>query len=170
MVRGVPEGSPLSPTLFNMYIDILAEAVLAGAENELDNPANFFADDVVLMSRAPDGMQRMLDVCSQWAYAAGLKWGVSKCSALTTQNAELPPLILAGEVLKYAQSADYLGVRISARGVTLEKGNNADQEPTSCRPPAPKVREPTTKTVLPIAGTPGLDLRGTSNPLDAGSK
>lgn len=101
MVRGVPEGSPASPTSFNAYIDELAEAVIATSDGTLSNPANFFADDVVLMSRTREDMQDMLDTCTNWTARAGLKWSVRKCAAIAVEGIDRFPLWLAGEHLQF---------------------------------------------------------------------
>lgn len=65
--RGVPEGSPLSPAIFNLYIDSLA-ARLRSVPNTVSRfYGNCYADDVLLLARDNDGLQELLDVYSQWA-------------------------------------------------------------------------------------------------------
>lgn len=91
---------------FNIYVDPMASAIMEIASDDLDNHANFFADDVILMPQAAQCMQD--------------KWSVAKCTTIVDSSVDLLPLILAGEVMKYAPYADYLGVRICARGVTFE--------------------------------------------------
>lgn len=87
MRRGVPEGSPLSPSLFNVYIDRLAYEVEAVVSRRWINPMNLFADDVVLMAPSSAQMQALLSVCGNWAAVNGLEWGVAKCHALAAQGA-----------------------------------------------------------------------------------
>lgn len=50
MERGVPEGLPLSPCLFNVFIDALAVEVLLAVGGRWRNPLNLVADDIVVMA------------------------------------------------------------------------------------------------------------------------
>lgn len=79
--RGVPEGSPMSPTLFNIFIDPLAVAVEEKAL-EWEHALNLFADDIVLMAPTAEKMQSLLNVCEDWASEHGMVWGIRKCHAL----------------------------------------------------------------------------------------
>lgn len=118
MRRGVPEGSPLSPALFNVVIDELAERVTEKANGEWNVPLNLFADDTVLFAPTPTAMQGLLDECTGWAAECGLEWGLRKCWALASEGADRAPLWLAGARLQYAETAEYLGMSLSAAGVT----------------------------------------------------
>lgn len=129
--RGVPEGSPMSPVLFNLYIDPLAKVIEETAV-EWEQALNLFADDVVLMAPSAEKMQRLLLKCGEWADENGLTWGVAKCHALAAPSVPRPPLTLAGEVLQYSDTADYLGVRVSATGVT-EGGTIERLRSAECR-------------------------------------
>lgn len=115
--RGVPEGSPMSPALFNLFIDPLAVEVEDKAL-EWELALNLFADDIIIMAPSADKMQRLLHVCGGWATAHGLKWGIGKCHALAAPGVERPELILDGETLQYSDCADYLGVSVNAEGIT----------------------------------------------------
>ncbi len=53
MDRGVPQGSPLSPSLYNLFMDEFAERVSGVSEEVANVPAVLFADDVLLTAKTP---------------------------------------------------------------------------------------------------------------------
>ncbi|MCO5573659.1 hypothetical protein L7F22_027431 [Adiantum nelumboides] len=68
---GVKQGCPLSPTLFGIYIDELSEYVdiYGDAGSSLAGvmiPLLMYADDVVLISDSPEGLQRQLDALQRF--------------------------------------------------------------------------------------------------------
>ncbi|MCO5585636.1 hypothetical protein L7F22_039571 [Adiantum nelumboides] len=83
--RGVRQGCPGSPTLFNIFInDVINEA----ADFTVDIPGLtqkiqglLFADDLVLLADSPLELQNALDRLSTWAHSWGMKFGISKCQA-----------------------------------------------------------------------------------------
>ena len=80
---GVKQGCPLSPTLFGIYVDEIADyidrigdkgAQLAGTWI----PLLLYADDIVLISDSPEGMQRHLDTLHTFSQESGLSVNMSK--------------------------------------------------------------------------------------------
>ena len=67
---GVKQGCPLSPTLFALYVNDLAEEIKAlncGIEMGDDQLALLlFAEDVVLIGPTEESLQRMLDKLYEW--------------------------------------------------------------------------------------------------------
>lgn len=74
--RSVPEGSPLSASFFNVFIDPIAWEVKKTAAGRWDNPINLFADGIVMLGPNASKMQEILTTCGSWAVEHGLTWGM----------------------------------------------------------------------------------------------
>jgi len=81
MRQGVRQGCPLSPILFNLFVEALAERLRKsgfGAKiNGIDLESLLYADDVVLLGESTADLQGMIDVvdkfCRQWRMEINLK-------------------------------------------------------------------------------------------------
>lgn len=71
---GVRQGDPLSPTLFSIYVNDLIDEINQAEQGVkcggVTVSALFYADDIVVMSESPHGLQKQLDIVSKWCY----KW------------------------------------------------------------------------------------------------
>ncbi len=72
--RGVPQVSPLSPCLYNIFMDTFAEEVSSVPNSVSEQPALLFADDVKLHAKTGKGLQKILDIASSWATRNSIKW------------------------------------------------------------------------------------------------
>lgn len=90
MSRGVPQGSPLSLTIINLYMDWYIEALTVSMKNtygEINATRQLwscvlFADDVKLQAKSHAMLQHMLTFSEKWAKEAGMNWNDSKCTVL----------------------------------------------------------------------------------------
>lgn len=84
--RGVKQGDPLSPMIFNMVMDRLwsrlpKEVGISFGGTPINGAA--FADDLILMASTTMGLQSLLDVAVKYFMACGLDINVSKSMTVT---------------------------------------------------------------------------------------
>jgi hypothetical protein len=109
--QGVFQGSILSPFLFNIFIDPLAEQL--NDTYDTIPKALFYADDIVLKARTLEEAQNMLDVCFVWSLENGMIWGIGKCGVTGTRR----NLTLNHAILPKVDHYKYLGVPHGRRGI-----------------------------------------------------
>ena len=139
---GVPQGSPLSPLLFNIFVAPVLRRVKTGKL--------MFADDIGLFLRGKNmralsrRMTRELAWVSLWAHKWKAKFNLGKCIALALSRnrpTPIPSVRFDGKTLKVPRTdadlvehAKYLGVVLdcvaSALTYNQEEGNEAAPFPT----------------------------------------
>lgn len=111
IVLGVPQGDPLSPLLFDIFMDVYLERT-----NTISTQvASCFADDVILLGTSTQDLQELLDTSTNWSHANGMEWHVHKSFYVGKDHEACR---LSGKELSHAEEVDYLGVSVSAHGVT----------------------------------------------------
>jgi len=117
-LRGLPQGSSLSPILFNFYIDSLID--LFQKENLMMETLGiktnnlFFADDGNIHSNDEKNVQSLLDIASRWEVDYGMKFAAEKCLILSRQNNL--KLFISGAELPHVDRATYLGIPFTVNG------------------------------------------------------
>lgn len=122
-LRGLPQGSSLSPILFNFYIDSLIDLI------QQDNlmmdcmgvKSNFlfFADDGNLHSNHSDIIQKILDISHKWEVEFGMKFAPEKCLVLSKQKNLC--LKIGENQLPQVEETTYLGIPFSEYGFNSKK-------------------------------------------------
>ncbi len=72
--RGVLQGSNLSPSLYNLFMDEFADRITQVPRETADLAAVLFADDVLLSAKSPERLQSLLDIASAWAQDYQMAW------------------------------------------------------------------------------------------------
>ena len=143
--RGVRQGCPASPLLFNIFInDILSkcqalgvdclshpgqavEGLGQGTNHSTRVPGLLFADDLVLICPSKGKLRRALESITAWAEAWELQFNASKCGIMGVGRNGKSTLgtewRLQGVVVPVVQKYKYLGIWFSEEwsyGVMLE--------------------------------------------------
>ena len=115
---GILIGDPASPILWNLYLsDFLVQThdediVLDGlCMSHLEQ-----ADDIVLFSLTPDGLQRKLDQLARWCSLNFVRINVKKtwCMAFGALPTQWPKLTLGDTVLCFVHEVTYVGITFTS--------------------------------------------------------
>lgn len=128
--RGVRQGCPLSPLLFGLYIDELENILLrqpracdAPAVQDTLVPSLMYADDIVLLSKTKQGLQKMLDSLAQFADERELVVNLSKTNVVifnddrtAFSNRNTMKFIYKGNKIDITDQYTYLGIVFNRNG------------------------------------------------------
>lgn len=113
--RGLPQGSPLSPVIFNLFIDpLVAELNRANGSNV--PRCLFYADDGALLAPDLRAAKESLRIAERWARDQGMTYNVSKCGVLSLCGDSVR-LTLGDCQIPMVESYRYLGFPITRRGI-----------------------------------------------------
>ena len=79
--KGLRQGGPESPSLFNIFIDPLINQVVsefAEGPNRNDTPILAFADDILILAETQEQAKKTLSICKRWIESMGMKFNESK--------------------------------------------------------------------------------------------
>lgn len=163
IAKGVCQGSPLSPTLFNMYVDTMPKWIQDSVEpptnatnrGEREWQMTLFADDVKLQAKDERLMQRLLTAATKWAHRYEMTWSAGKCTIVRkNEQTEADTLEIGGQSIKNSTRAEYLGITATASGTaedsTVERIKKAKKIAASLKQAGIHYGKATTDTLLRI--------------------
>jgi len=111
---GVLQGSPLSPYLFNLFIDSLLERLNHGITGV--PICLFYADDGCLITPSTVKIQPLLDQVFEWSAENRIQLNITKCGHISARF-RTKSLYLGGQEIPLVQSYNYLGFPVGAHGI-----------------------------------------------------
>lgn len=126
--RGVLQGDPLSPIIFNLVMDVVVQGLdpaIGGCLHEQTVPSLLFADDAVLLAKTAEGLQSNVDRFVRGLEFFGLNINANKSAAVQIGVDgrakkwfvdDRPRLNIKGDkirTLRVGQGYKYLGLRLS---------------------------------------------------------
>jgi hypothetical protein len=120
MQAGVPQGSVLSPTLYNLYINDIPQTAGVNLALFADDTCLYATDRIegYVLRKIQHGLNCMMDWCERW----NIKINEEKTRAIYFTHRNRPPnsphsLTLNGRNIPFVNSVKYLGV-IFDKGMT----------------------------------------------------
>ena len=122
VTNGVRQGSVLSPLLFSVYMDQLSYSLnqIATGCCVGDDCLNhlIYADDICCFSPSIEGLQELIDICSDYVHTHEISFNVKKTVGVVFPSKEIkvystPSIFLSGTKIKFSDKVRYLGILIN---------------------------------------------------------
>ena len=73
----MPQGESFSCTLFNIFQGTLLEKLSSVPHHISEKAPSALADDFILMSKTAEGLQLLLDNCTEWSAEYQMAWNTA---------------------------------------------------------------------------------------------
>jgi exonuclease III len=133
LLRGVRQGCPASPTLFDIFINDILDGTenfgvsVPGLPKRIDGGPQrlsglMFADDLVALAPSHRNLDRILQRIGAWSTKNGMRFGISKCAILHFMRKRKereaakkgnPPILLCEEAVPVDSVYTYLGLEFN---------------------------------------------------------
>ena len=125
-LRGLRQGDPSSPIIFNVFINDIFDRIeqvveeagvsVVGLRDRL--LGLLFADDLVIWAETPEKLQQMMDQLTEWANVNHMTFGIGKCGVMgfgtgATRKIKDTHFLLQTKRVPVVSSYKYLGVIIT---------------------------------------------------------
>ena len=107
MELGMPQGGVLSPTLFNILVNVIASKSMKGITTTV------YADDIVLQGLKREDVVRGLRTFSDICNSIGLVIAPQKCKIMCRSHRGQEKFKIQGTLVDFVKSFKYLGIIIS---------------------------------------------------------
>ena len=130
--NGVRQGSVLSPSLFNVFMDELSCKLQTRNFGCSMNGKSFnhlmYADDTVLVAPSPNSLQKLLEECNNYVIEHSLVFNIKKTKCMmicpgSFKNLIFPDLFVNGKLIQKVDEEKYLGYYIT---------NNCSDDKSMC--------------------------------------
>lgn len=123
--RGIKQGCPLSPFIFNLIIQAVLESVADEVPNlRLDQTDRItlpiilaFADDLIIIADNQDDLELILSKIKEYLSYVGLTLNADKCKLLVRESKGEPvtELHVGGQMYKTTEPLRYLGIYLTSK-------------------------------------------------------
>ena len=137
--KGVHQGSTLSPTLFNIFINDITQHLLDKDSPRIDYTSHYripcllYADDLVIFSTTKKGLQEKLnhlhEYCQKWGIA--INKDKTKVVIFTKKDPQIKHFFRCGEsIIETADEYKYLGVILHKNGSLIRAQEHLSKQAT----------------------------------------